>query len=286
MNVLTEAVWSVVRLGLLAGVIVFASVGVGQESQPASASHTQVIMSYSDVFPLQTPLVVINPEPAECEGLSDPLPNWCEVTRDIYIWAVNVDNDTGVSNYHLEIGFDGSNFTAASFEAPLPLWLDNSGRFGTCVPAVETNRVFMDCVTPGGVPPYGATGTGLIGKLTIQPGSGPDGGLLDLTGTFLADTPDDFESAPIPLTLLSSFVVYRGCADINDDGLVDLINDILGIIGHFQWTPTYPEGPGGGPNPFWDPAYDLNNDGIVDLINDILGAIDQFQLICWQPPSS
>ena len=95
----------------------------------------------------------------------------------------------------------------------------------------------------------------------------------------MADTPPppDFDLSPIPVTLLSYYVVYLHCADVNGDGLVDLVNDILGIIDHWQWTPAnHPDD--------WDPAYDINNDGIVDLVNDILGAIDQFQLICWQTP--
>ena len=372
MSVLTKAVWSVVRLGLLAGAIVFAGVGIGQESQPASASHTKVLFSYSNIWPSQTQLFVVNP---------DGLP------REIYVWAVNVDNATGVSSYHLEIGFDGSAFTVAggtdqvdiidgrvdvdesgavdeddglfnlllpllaggtdqvdiidgkvdvdesgtvdaaddlagvllrrdgigvpsagspktveiidgkvdvdesgavdaaddlanallltAFEAPpSPMWLGPGWpeRSASCPsPTIETNRVYMDCVTPGSVPPYGATGTGLIGKLIIQPLScqlescldSP----LDLTGTFLGDTPDDPDDlATIPVTLLSSYVVYRGCADVNGDGLIDLVNDILGVIDHWQVPPEIPDGSGGWiPNPDWDPAYDINDDELVEI---------------------
>ena len=262
MNVLTKAVWPVVRLGLLAGAIVFAAVGVGQESQPASASHTQVFLSYSNVSPIRASTIIVNPD-------GQP--------RDIYAWAVNVDNATGVSGYHLEIGFDSSVFTATSIEVPRPMWLGSGSRSPGCPsPTVATNRAYIDCVTVGGVPPFGVTGTGLIGKLTIQPGSVAGFSPLDLTGTFLIDTPiDPDDLAEIPVTLLSAQVVYIECADVNGDGIVDLLNDILGIIQRYQWTPAHPD---------WDPAYDINNDGVIDLLNDILGAVMQYQLPCTQTP--
>lgn len=264
MYLLTKAVWGVVRLGLLAGAIMFAAVGVGQESQPASASHTQVLLSYSNVSPIFAPTIVVTP---------DGLP------RDVYAWAVNVDNATGASAYHLEIGFDSSVFTATSIEAPLPLWLGSGARSASCPsPTIETDRAYIDCVTVGQVPPYGVTGTGLIGKLTIQPGSVAGFSALDLTGTTLVNTPlnpDDI--ALIPVTLLSSNVVYIECADVNGDGIVDLLNDILGIIQRYQWTPQ------NHPND-WDPVYDINNDGVIDLLNDILGAVMQYQLPCTQTP--
>ena len=264
MNVLTKAGWDVVRLGLLAGAIVFAGVGIGQESQPASASHTQVLLSYSNVSPIHASTIVVSPD---------------GIARDVYAWVVNVDNATGVSSYHLEIGFDSSVFTATSIETPLPLWLGTSGRSPSCPsPTIATNRAYIDCVTIGQVPPYGATGTGIIGRLTIQPGPGPESSPLDLTGTSLGDTPidpDDFTT--IPVTLLSSVVVYIDCADVNGDGIVDLLNDILGIIQRYQWTPeNHPDD--------WDPAYDINNDGVIDLLNDILGAVMQYQLPCTQTP--
>ena len=262
MNVLTKAVGRIVRLGVLTGVIVAVGVGIGHESQPASAAHTQVFLSYSSVAPIYAPTIVVNP---------DGLP------RDLYAWVVNVDNSTGVSAYHLEIGFDSSAFTVTSFEVPVPIWLGTSGRSASCPsPTIATNRVYVDCITPGQVPPYGATGTGKIGKLTIQPGSVPVNSPLDLSVTSLIDTPLNPDNlGPIPVTILSSTVVYVGCADVNGDGIVDLLNDILGIILHYQTTPTHPD---------WDPAYDINNDGVVDLLNDILGAVIQYQLPCTQTP--
>jgi len=76
---------------------------------------------------------------------------------------------------------------------------------------------------------------------------------------------------------MSSTIVFLGCADNspppNGDGIVDLPNDILGVILRFQMSSA---------DPSWDPAFDLNNDGIIDLPNDILGTILQFLLPCNQ----
>ncbi len=134
----------------------------------------------------------------------------------------------------------------------------------------------MDCTTIGQVPPFGATGTGLLAKLQIYPGLVSQTTPLDLTGTFFLDTPPDLELSLIPVTLLPTDVVFLGCADVNGDGIVDLLSDILGVIQRYQWTPeNHPDD--------WDWVYDLNDDGLVDLLNDILGTILQYQLPCWQP---
>ena len=315
---LTKAVWSVVRLGLLAGAIVFAGVGMGQESHPASASHTEVLLSYSNISPIRASTIVVNP---------DGLP------RELYVWAVNVDNATGVSAYHLEIGFDSSLLTAAGGTKQVdiidgqvdvdqsgtvdadddlanallltvtgmapdpPMWLGTSERVlvglgpgqpgqASCAgQGIEAGVAYLDCNTtippsePDELPPdlMGALGTGLLGKLTILPGSVSQVSSLDLTETYLNDTPPppEFLLSEIPVTLLSSAVVYLGCADVNGDGIVDLLNDILGIIQRYQWTPAHPD---------WDPAYDINHDGVIDLLNDILGAVMQYQLPCTQTP--
>ncbi len=68
--------------------------------------------------------------------------------------------------------------------------------------------------------------------------------------------------------------------DINQDGVIDLLNDILGVIQHYQPTPggappydvVYDRGPTTGPNG-WNRA---PPDGVIDLLNDILGVIQQY----------
>ena len=67
------------------------------------------------------------------------------------------------------------------------------------------------------------------------------------------------------------------------DGIIDLPNDILGVIQHFAPLGTEPEydvnfdrGPSSGPNP-WNMTAP---DGVIDLPNDILGVIQQFNHDC------
>ncbi len=68
--------------------------------------------------------------------------------------------------------------------------------------------------------------------------------------------------------------------DVNYDGVIDLLNDILGVISHYQPIPggappydiTFDRGPTAGPN-----AWNMTApDGVIDLLNDILGVIIQF----------
>ncbi|MFV2070749.1 MAG: dockerin type I domain-containing protein, partial [Pirellulales bacterium] len=125
--------------------------------------------------------------------------------------------------------------------------------------------------------PYGVTGTGLLAKLTLDPGPLLPGSLLppattlDLSGSFLNDTPDfPADLSPISATVLSSSLRFLYCADVNGDGNVDLLTDILGIIQHYAPT-------GGSP---YDPAFDINNDGVINLLDDILGAIQHYLVPC------
>lgn len=57
------------------------------------------------------------------------------------------------------------------------------------------------------------------------------------------------------------------------DHVVDLLNDILGVIQHYP----------GGTFPY-DPQFDINGDGVIDLLNDILGVISHYQQTCAPKP--
>ncbi len=67
--------------------------------------------------------------------------------------------------------------------------------------------------------------------------------------------------------------------DVNQDGVIDLLNDILGVIQHYspQGGPPYdivfdrgPVPPGANPWQMTAP------DGVIDLLNDILGVLRQY----------
>jgi hypothetical protein len=76
-------------------------------------------------------------------------------------------------------------------------------------------------------------------------------------------------------------VLGPGAAPPND-GVIDLPNDILGVIQHFspQGQPPYDaqfdRGRGFGSDP-WDMG---PPDGVIDLPNDILGVVQQFNHRC------
>ena len=69
------------------------------------------------------------------------------------------------------------------------------------------------------------------------------------------------------------------CYDVTGDGLVDLINDITGVIDHWG---TYFGGP---PNEVsgleYSLLYDVSGGGVIDLVNDVIGVID-----AWAPVSN
>ena len=70
--------------------------------------------------------------------------------------------------------------------------------------------------------------------------------------------------------------------DVNGDGVIDLPNDILGVIQHYSpqgaapYDVLFDRGPSPGPNP-WNMTAP---DGVIDLPNDILGVIMQFEHSC------
>jgi hypothetical protein len=79
------------------------------------------------------------------------------------------------------------------------------------------------------------------------------------------------------------FYDVGGMAGGPPDGIVDLPNDILGVIQHFapraadaRYDPAFDRGPPDGPYP-WNMT---EADGVIDLANDILGVIQQYLHDC------
>ncbi len=56
------------------------------------------------------------------------------------------------------------------------------------------------------------------------------------------------------------------------DYVVDLLNDILGVIQHYQ--------PAAGGEPPYDPQFDVNGDGVIDLFVDVLGSLQHYLQEC------
>ena len=284
MKVLIGSTLTLMKIGILAAAVV-ATLSLGQQPNAESASDTQIIFSYSSVAPIPAPAIIVNP------GGS---------ARDVYIWATDVKSTTGVSAFNIAIQFEDNDFLVThGFSGDIDgigdkVWLESTNRQGACIPDLEpvAGRIVGECITLTPFPPAGPTGSGLIGHILLWPGEETAAAsqlafvepevcppsCVGILGTFLIDTtvlPED--SVRIPLTLVDSTVVFLGCADNSPppsgDGIVDLPNDILGVILRFQMTTAHEN---------WADSYDINSDGLIDLPNDILGTILQFQLACTQ----
>ena len=284
MKVLIGSTLTLMKIGILAAAVV-ATLSLTQQPTAESASDTRIIFSYSSSTPSQAPAIIVNPG---------------GFPRDVYIWAVNVKEPTGVSGFNIAVQYDDSLVSASPAAGDIDgigdkIWLQSTNRSGACLDDLfpTPGRIIGACSTLTPPPPLGPTGTGLIGHFVLTPGSEMGGGsqlrfvgpevcppsCVGVLGTYLLDAPinpDDIQH--IPLTLINSGVVFLGCADNspppNGDGVIDLPNDILGVILRFQMTLDDPD---------WSPLFDLNLDGVIDLPNDILGTILQFQLPCTQP---
>ena len=283
LKVLIGSTLTLMKIGILAAAVV-ATLSLTQQPTAESASDTQIIFSYSSSTPSQAPAIIVNPG---------------GFPRDVYIWAVNVKEPTGVSGFNIAVRYDDSLFSTSLAAGDIDgigdkTWLQSTNRSGACLGTLfpTPGEIIGQCITIITPPPLGPTGTGLIGHFVLTPGSEMGAGsqlnfvvpevcppsCVGVLGTYLLDAPVDLDSQYIPLTLINSAVVFLGCGDNspppNGDGVVDLPNDILGVILRFQMTLDDPD---------WSPLFDLNLDGVIDLPNDILGTILQFQLPCTQP---
>ena len=266
---------NLIKVGFLAAVVVVATLGFSQEPHAESAPNTQIVFSYSSAAPIPALAIIVTPG---------------SIARDVYIWAIDVKEPTGVSGFNLAVQYDDSVLLVTDGGDVNGIgetaWLSSTGRGGGCgpTPVPESGIIIAHCFSLLPPPPFGPTGSGLIGHLTLTPGSELAASsqltfvppAVGVESTFLLNTPADPDDLQlIPLTLVNSNVVFLGCADNspppNGDGVIDLPNDILGVIVRYQMTSSHPD---------WDPAFDINDDGVIDLPNDILGTIQQYNLPC------
>ena len=278
MRIFIRSTLTLMKIGVLATAVLVATLGLTRQPSAESASNTEIIFSYSNSAPIPAQAIILTPDGFQ---------------RDIYIWATGVKESTGVSGFNIAIAYDEHIFLVSAASADIDgigdkTWLESSNRGGACIPDLfpEPGQIIGLCSTLQPPPPLGPTGDGLIGHLVLTPGSESASSpvtfvpfAVGVQGTFLPDTPlDPDDIQPIPLTLKSATVNFMGCADNspppNGDGVVDLPNDILGVILRFGMLSTDPD---------WSTLFDLNDDGVIDLPNDILGTILQFQLPCTQP---
>ncbi len=280
MKAMALGIRRVAKLWLLAAIILGGAAMLAQESRPVRAADTAIIVSLSNTSPVPTRSMLI------------AYPNGPPVT--FYVWAQDVSDPQGMAAFQVELDYST---LVANPQAPVltvasiaedSAWLATSGRSVSCVPRYINNtigRAYASCFTLGAENQWGVQGTGLIGTLTIQPGTVEGSGKLNFTPSFMQDTGQVIgstiiEPQTIPATRPSLSFVIPPCADFNGDGRVTFIGgDIIAIIsrynmraGDLDWGPYHYD---------WDPMYDLNHNGRIDFIGgDIILAIAQFTQRC------
>ncbi|MDP3722667.1 MAG: M64 family metallopeptidase [Candidatus Omnitrophota bacterium] len=75
--------------------------------------------------------------------------------------------------------------------------------------------------------------------------------------------------------------------DVNDDGMVDLFNDVFALANRFGTDDSVSCGAYTANDPScYDPKADLNGDSVIDLFNDVFGALIWFGTTNWPPVNS
>ena len=219
----------------------------------------------------------------------------------------------GVSGYvalNTAVTFSG---VASSGSLTPEDWVDCS--VATDISYVDAGEVSMACPT-GLVYPISSTYTGLIvtidfscsgnGQISMVHGE-LDTALYEDAATFHTEEGGSTETLSVICALDPTDTDQDGCSDqqekgpdeklggmrdplnpydyydVNGDRIIDLPNDILGVIQHYAPTGTEPtynvtfdRGPSAGPD-VWNMTAP---DGVIDLPNDILGVIRQFNHSC------
>lgn len=238
---------------------------LAEDARPADASHTKIILSRSNTSP--TP-----------EGSLIVSKNGTPV--DLYIWAVNVHNATGASAFDVRFDFDPA-LGDIIFLEWYETWLGSTNRSPVCIAAIgpnvvvglEDGQAYVECNTFSIPPPYGATGTGLIGHIQFKPGPAIMSAGMDMLESFLVDTPPnpaDWQKI-LPLAAPYVYVIVGKCADFDLNGTIDLFNDIFGVAFRYGLSVG---------DPGWDPKYDIDDNGNIDLFNDIFITAFQFGGSC------
>ena len=149
------------------------------------------------------------------------------------------------------------------------LFLGKTGRTVTCIlRSVTPSTVKLYCITIGPTPPLGATGSGVLARVTYSPVGNVGTTALDLQNVTLASV----SGSQIPATVEDGLASVILCADVDGSNSVDG-TDIAIVIDRYG---TYNGGPG------WNPACDIDGSGAVDG-TDIALTIAAFGFVCSGP---
>ncbi len=142
---------------------------------------------------------------------------------------------------------------------------------------VESNELNNELSQTPAIPTPPATCTPIPTKL-------PDPGDTDSDGCSDQDEngPDETVGGRRDFKNPNDFYDVETISGPGQDGVVDLLFDILSVINHYSpagdppYDAHYDRGPSAGPN-----AWNMTApDGVIDLLNDILGVIQQFDHTC------
>lgn len=250
--------------------------GLASDTHPTEAVTSKIVVTRSATSPNTAETSIVMPK------------NGSEI--DLYVWAVNINNATGASAFDVRIKFDPALGDVTFLEWYGPgwpsnypcqpantntCWIGSSGRSPSCLGAVGPTAIIPDgeayasCSSFLPPPPYGATGTGKLAHFRFKPGPSIMNGVLDLTDSFLVDTPPNIvdyrEITPIEKPYV--YVTLSKCPDFDQNGDIDLFNDIFGVAFRFGQITG---------DPGWDSKYDLDDNGNIDLFFDIFNTALQF----------
>lgn len=265
---------------LLASAVLAGAAFVGHGTDPAYASHTEILFSKSNTSPTMVASLLF--------VVGGP-------SQTVYVWAKNVDDAQGAAAFDVKFTYNHSVATITALTVQ-SAWLTSTLRQGLACPAPwwalgapyvraipdDPSGLWEGQVSCGTLdpPPTGPAGPscynshcdGLLAIITIAPGAlGTTH--LDLTwGSRLVDTgtsPPVVDPALIPATRQSLNLSVVRCSDFDGDTAVT-IDDISAIALRFLTAVG---------SPGWNPIYDLDNDLSI-TIDDISASAMQFLQVC------
>jgi hypothetical protein len=254
MAVRAALVFARIALVVVAAAVV-AVVAVQRDSAPVNASHTEILVSSS-----RTSLVPISSK-VMIQG--DP------TRTELFVWTKNVDNSTGASAFDVNFTYPTNIIEGHSALAHTD-WLESTNRSIACAQSYVDQNLpdgpgegHASCNSLLPPPPYGATGSGLIATIIVSAGPQEGSAPLDLSNSFLVDTPSNPDNqAEIPLVVRSIQMISSPCADFppgQGDGTVR-VSDILYVVSKYFTN---------------DPDADLDGTNQV-TVSDILIAVAQY----------
>jgi hypothetical protein len=264
--------WRSPKFWLAAALVLAALLAVGRDRAPSHAVNPEILPSLSASapnYPTGSILMVQGGQPAvntPCvPGDNDPR------TICVRIWAKDVNNSTGASAFQVRYTYPESMLTVSAAGSS-STWIQSTGRSAACpegsfVPGDGT----FECTTLSAPPPFGATGSGILGTIAIESRNVIGPAVVSLSTdnqTFLVDTPADIDDATqIPATVRSLNIYIAPCANfVGGDNKVT-VGDIIFVVTKYGTH---------------DPDADLSGDGTV-LVNDILIAVGEFGVECTRP---